>query len=135
VKSFSKPRKSENRFTQKTGHTDLCPVAQRKAGAVSPGSSRAADTRSGHAELASASSQSNPNASQKTGLAFGNRNGWQDFRFREKFLEREEIGKRFQVENQGFRVIWGWSGSAKLSLLRLDSGVESGTCTEEREET
>ena len=44
-----------------------------------------------------------PNASQKTGLAFGNRNGWQDFRFREKFLEMEEIEKRFQAENQGFR--------------------------------
>ena len=71
----------------------------------------------------------------KTGLTLGIQNGWRDFRNREKFLEREEIGKRFQVENQGFRVIWGWSGSAKLSLLRLDSGVESGTCTEEREET
>ena len=28
VKSFPKPRKSENRFTQKTGRTDLCPIAQ-----------------------------------------------------------------------------------------------------------
>jgi hypothetical protein len=59
-------------------------------------------------ELASASSQSNPNASQKTGLTMRIQNGWQDFRFREKFLEREETGKRFQVENQGFRGVSGF---------------------------
>ncbi len=62
-------------------------------------------------------------------------NGWQDFRFREKFLEREETGKRFQAENQGFRVAWVREWRTKLSLLRLDSGVERGTCTDERVET
>jgi hypothetical protein len=86
-------------------------------------------------ELASASSQSNPNASQKTGLTIQIRNGWRDFRFREKFLEREEIGKRFHVENAGFRVVWERERRTKLSLLRLDSGVERGTCTDERVET
>lgn len=84
---------------------------------MSPGSSRAADTRSGQAELASASSQSNPNASQKTGLTIQIRNGWRDFRFREKFLEREEIGKRFQVENQGFRGVQVRKGALRLGVL------------------
>ena len=71
----------------------------------------------------------------KTGLTLGIRNGWRDFRFREKFLEREEIRKRFQVENAGFRGVQGWKGAAKFGLLRLDSGVGMGTCTEERKET
>ena len=66
----------------------------------------------------------------KTGLTIRIQNGWRDFRIREKFLEREEIGKRFQVENQGFRGIQERKGVAKLSLLRLDSGVESVACTE-----
>ena len=105
------------------------------SGSRSPGSSRAADTRSGHAELASASSQSNPNASQKNGLTIRNRNGWGDFRIREKFLEREEIGKRYEAENQGFRVAWVREWRTKLSLLRLDSGAGRGTRTEERKET
>jgi hypothetical protein len=81
------------------------------SGLRSPGSSRAADTRSGHVELASASSQSNPNASQKTGLTIQIQNGWRDFRFREKFLEREKTEKRFQAENQGFRGVWVRKGA------------------------
>ncbi len=47
----------------------------------------------------------------KTGLTIQIQNGWQDFRFREKFLEREETGKRFQVENQGFRGVQVWKGA------------------------
>ena len=68
-------------------------------------------------ELASASSQSNPNASQKTGLTIQIQNGWQDFRFREKFLEREETGKRFQVENQAiFFSINSWKIQLSLKM-------------------
>jgi hypothetical protein len=60
----------------------------------------------------------------KTGLTLGNRNGWGDFRIREKFLEREEIGKRFQVENQGFRGVQERNGSAKVGIARLDLWAE-----------
>jgi hypothetical protein len=74
------------------------------SGLRSPGSSRAADTRS---EFPGARSES----SQKTGLTIQIQNGWQDFRFREKFLEREKIEKRFQVENQGFRGVWVRKGA------------------------
>jgi hypothetical protein len=53
----------------------------------------------------------------KTGLTNQIRNGWGDFRFREKFLEREEIGKRFQVENQGFRGFRERKGALSLDCL------------------
>ena len=47
----------------------------------------------------------------KTGLTLEIQNGWRDFRFREKFLEREKTGKWFQAENQCFRGAWGWKGA------------------------
>jgi hypothetical protein len=47
----------------------------------------------------------------KTGLTLGNRNGWGDFQNREKVSKRQKIEKRFQVENQGFRGVWGWKGA------------------------
>ena len=53
----------------------------------------------------------------KTGLTNQIRNGWRDFRFREKVSERQEIGKRFQVENQGFRGAWVRKGALRLGLL------------------
>ena len=71
----------------------------------------------------------------KTGLTLGIRNGWRDFRFREKFLEREEIRKRFQVENQGFRGAWEREWRTKVGIARLDLRAERGTRTEERKET
>ncbi len=71
----------------------------------------------------------------KTGLTNQIRNGWRDFRFREKVSERQEIGKRFQVENQGFRGAWVREWCAKAGIARLDSGLERGMCTEERKET
>ena len=72
---------------------------------------------------------------QKTGLTLGIRNGWRDFRFHEKFLEREEIRKRFQVENAGFRGVWERERRAKVGVARLDLWAERGTCTEKLEET
>jgi len=122
VKSFPKPRKSENRFTQKTGRKSVCPVCEAQA-------ATAQRTR------AACFQALDTNASQKTGLTIRIQNGWRDFRFREKVSERQEIEKRFQVENQGFRVAWVREWRVKLSLLRLDLRVERGTCTGERKET
>jgi hypothetical protein len=63
-------------------------------------------------------------SSQKTGLTIQIQNGWRDFRFREKFLEREKTEKRFQAENQGFRGVWVREWRTKLSLIRLDLRVK-----------
>jgi hypothetical protein len=71
----------------------------------------------------------------KTGLTIQIQNGWRDFRFREKVSERQEIEKRFQAENQGFRGFRERKGVAKVGIVRLDSGLERETCTEERKET
>ena len=39
------------------------------------------------------------------------------------------------MENAGFRVAWVREWRTKFGLLRLDSGLERGTRTEERKET
>jgi hypothetical protein len=60
----------------------------------------------------------------KTGLTNQIRNGWGDFQNREKVSERQEIGKRFQAENAGFRGVWERNGSAKVGIARLDLWAE-----------
>ena len=66
---------------------------------------------------------------------FGFRNSCGDFQIREKVLPARKIGKRFQVENQGFRGFREREKRTKFESFRLDLRVESGTRTEEREET